>query len=104
MGRLLEKPEIDFSQEEVKVAADTWSQTLLPAHFEAITNCWNEALLRAPMSERVKLVNFLIHLHSLFPGWRGMYHVGYMVFPYNISPSTILGYYHRHSFGRGLHV
>ncbi|KAF8478567.1 hypothetical protein DFH94DRAFT_633058 [Russula ochroleuca] len=57
-------------QEEVKVAVDTWSRTLLPAHFEAITNCWNEALLRAPMSERVKLVNFLIRLHSLFPGWR----------------------------------
>jgi hypothetical protein len=38
------------------------------------------------MSERVKLVNFLIRLHSLFPGWRGMYCVGHMVLPHNISP------------------
>lgn len=57
-------------QEEVKVAGDAWSQTLLPAHFEAITNCWNEALVKAPVSERVKLINFLIKLQSLFPSWR----------------------------------
>ncbi|KAI0306458.1 hypothetical protein B0F90DRAFT_1808156 [Multifurca ochricompacta] len=58
------------SQEEVKVAVDTWSQTLFPAHFEAITNCWNDALVNAPVSERVRLVSFLIRLHSLFSGWR----------------------------------
>ncbi|KAI0302159.1 hypothetical protein BC826DRAFT_987563 [Russula brevipes] len=57
-------------QEEIKVAVDTWSQTLLPAHFEAISNCWDEALVKAPVSERLKLVNFLIRLHSLFPRWR----------------------------------
>jgi hypothetical protein len=61
-------------QEEVKVAVDTSSQTLLPAHFEAMTSCWNEALVKAPVSERVRLVNFLIQLHTLFSGWRGMYH------------------------------
>ncbi|KAI9446343.1 hypothetical protein H4582DRAFT_1905062 [Lactarius indigo] len=57
-------------QEEVKVAVDTWSQTLLPAHFEAITNCWNEALVKAPVSERLRLINFLIKLQSLFSSWR----------------------------------
>ncbi|KAH9180668.1 hypothetical protein EDB89DRAFT_1920409 [Lactarius sanguifluus] len=57
-------------QEEVKVAVDTWSQTLLPAHFEAITNCWNEALVKAPASERLGLINFLIKLQSLFSSWR----------------------------------
>jgi hypothetical protein len=65
-------------QEEVKVAVDTWSQTLLPAHFEAITNCWNEALIKAPVSERVRLINFLIKLQSLFPSWRGTYSVNDM--------------------------
>ena len=65
----------------MKIAVDTWSRTLLPPHFEAITNCWNEALLKAPMSERVKLVNFLICLHSRFPGWKGMYNVGHMALP-----------------------
>ncbi|KAH9079531.1 hypothetical protein EDB83DRAFT_2343143 [Lactarius deliciosus] len=57
-------------QEEIKVAVDTWSQTLLPAHFEAITNCWNEALVKAPASERLGLINFLIKLQSLFSSWR----------------------------------
>ncbi|KAH9050659.1 hypothetical protein EDB84DRAFT_1666282 [Lactarius hengduanensis] len=57
-------------QEENKVAVDTWSQTLLPAHFEAITNCWNEALVKAPASERLGLINFLIKLQSLFSSWR----------------------------------
>ena len=62
-------------QEEVKVAVDTWSQTLLPPHFEAIKNCWNEALLKAPVSERMRLINFLTKLQSLFSSWRGMYRV-----------------------------
>ncbi|KAI0273752.1 hypothetical protein BC834DRAFT_227074 [Gloeopeniophorella convolvens] len=57
-------------QEEIRGAVDTWSQTLLPAHFEALSDCWSKALARAPMSERVKLVTFLIKLHSLFPHWR----------------------------------
>lgn len=65
-------------QEEVKFAVDTWSQTLLPAHFEAITNCWNEALIKAPVSERVRLINFLIKLQSLFSSWRGMYRLNDM--------------------------
>lgn len=50
---------------------DTWSQSLLPAHFEAISLCWNESLAKAPIAERVKLVSFLVQLHSHFPTWRG---------------------------------
>jgi hypothetical protein len=65
-------------QEQVKVAVDTWSQTLLPPHFEAITSCWNEALLKAPVSERMRLINFLIKLQSLFSSWRGTYRVGHV--------------------------
>lgn len=60
------------TQEEVRLAADTWSQTLLPAHFDAIARCWNDALAKAPMSERVKLVTFLAQLRSHFPSWKGM--------------------------------
>ncbi|EGO21469.1 hypothetical protein SERLADRAFT_372111 [Serpula lacrymans var. lacrymans S7.9] len=57
-------------QEEIRVAIDTWSQTLLPAHFEAISYCWNEAIGIAPISERVRLVSFLIQLHPHFPSWK----------------------------------
>ncbi|THG99764.1 hypothetical protein EW026_g2637 [Hermanssonia centrifuga] len=57
-------------QEEIRTAVDTWSQTLLPAHFEAIARCWNEALSKSPISERVKLVSFLSQLRSHFPAWR----------------------------------
>lgn len=58
-------------QEEVRLAVDTWSQTLLPAHFEAISLCWNESLTKAPIAERARLVAFLIQLHPHFPSWKG---------------------------------
>jgi hypothetical protein len=51
-----------------------------------MTNCWNEALVKAPVSERVRLVNFLIQLHTLFSGWRGMYHDKHMSFLTISSP------------------
>ncbi|KAI8998560.1 hypothetical protein BD414DRAFT_519687 [Trametes punicea] len=57
-------------REEVRLAVDTWMQTLLPAHFEAITLCWNEALVRSPISDRAKLVSFLNQLRPHFPHWR----------------------------------
>ena len=60
-----------FQQEEIRTAVDAWSQTLLPAHLDVIARCWNEALSKAPVSERVKLVSFLLQLHSHFPTWRG---------------------------------
>lgn len=49
---------------------DTSSATLLPAHLEAITLCWNEALAKAPVAERLRLVSFLIQLRPHFPSWR----------------------------------
>lgn len=61
----------DSTQEEIRLVVDTWSQSLLPAHFEAISLCWNESLAKAPIVERVKLVSFLVQLHSHFPTWRG---------------------------------
>lgn len=61
-------------QEEIRIAVDTWSQSLLPAHFEAISLCWNELLSKAPIAERVKLVSFLVQLHPHFPTWRGKSH------------------------------
>ncbi|KAI0362213.1 hypothetical protein OH77DRAFT_1416438 [Trametes cingulata] len=57
-------------REEVRLAVDTWTQTLLPAHFDAITLCWNEALVKSPISDRAKLVSFLNQLRSHFPQWR----------------------------------
>ncbi|KAI0324520.1 hypothetical protein GY45DRAFT_1288775 [Cubamyces sp. BRFM 1775] len=56
--------------EEVRLAVDTWVQTLLPAHFEAIALCWNEALVKSPISDRAKLVSFLNQLRPHFPQWR----------------------------------
>jgi len=63
---------IGLNQEEIRLAVDTWSQALLPAHLDAISRCWNEALTTAPIAERVKLVAFLIQLHPHFPSWKGM--------------------------------
>ncbi|EKM55576.1 uncharacterized protein PHACADRAFT_256290 [Phanerochaete carnosa HHB-10118-sp] len=57
-------------KEEIRLAVDTWSQTLLPAHHEAIMRCWNETLSRAPISEKLKLINFLCQLRSHFPAWK----------------------------------
>ncbi|KAH9951250.1 hypothetical protein B0H21DRAFT_272251 [Amylocystis lapponica] len=57
-------------REEIRLTVDTWSSTLLPAHFDAIALCWNEALAKSPISERVKLVSFLTQLRSHFPTWR----------------------------------
>ncbi|KAH9966782.1 hypothetical protein BC827DRAFT_1153126 [Russula dissimulans] len=48
-------------------------QPLLPRleiFYRKKLGCWDEALLKAPVSERVKLVSFLIRLHSLFSSWR----------------------------------
>lgn len=50
---------------------DTWSQTLLPAHFNVISTCWNETLSKAPIAERIRLVAFLIQLLPHFPKWSG---------------------------------
>lgn len=61
-----------YFQEENRLAVDTWSQTLLPAHLEAISECWNESLTKAPIADRAKLVSFLIQLHPHFPDWKCM--------------------------------
>lgn len=58
-------------QEEIRLAVDTWSQTLLPAHFAAISACWNETLSKAPTVERIMLIAFLIQLLPHFPKWSG---------------------------------
>ena len=52
------------------MTVDSWSQALLPAHFEAISACWDEALTELPVAERARLVAFLIQLHPHFPGWQ----------------------------------
>ncbi|KAI0831397.1 hypothetical protein BC628DRAFT_1312212 [Trametes gibbosa] len=57
-------------REEIRLAIDTWTQTLLPAHFDAITLCWNEALVKSPISDRAKLVSFLNQLRPHFSHWR----------------------------------
>ncbi|KAH8106968.1 hypothetical protein BXZ70DRAFT_1003857 [Cristinia sonorae] len=57
-------------REEVRMAVETWSQTLLPSHFDAIALCWNEALNKVPVAERLKLVSFLLQLRPHFPDWR----------------------------------
>jgi hypothetical protein len=62
---------VTLLQEEIRLAVDTWSQTLLPAHFEAISLCWSESLANAPIPERVHLVSFLVQLHPHFPNWKG---------------------------------
>ncbi|KAG2054622.1 hypothetical protein BDR06DRAFT_982221 [Suillus hirtellus] len=57
-------------KEEVRTAVDTWLQTLLSAHLDAIASCWNDAFADLPMSKRLRLVSFLLQLQSHFPTWR----------------------------------
>ncbi|TFK89146.1 hypothetical protein K466DRAFT_545801 [Polyporus arcularius HHB13444] len=57
-------------REEIRLAVDTWTQTLLVAHFDAIALCWDEALVKSPVSDRTKLVSFLSQLRPHFPQWR----------------------------------
>ncbi|KAG5220464.1 Protein kinase delta type [Salix suchowensis] len=59
-------------KEEVRLEAKSLSRTLLPTHLLAIALCWDEALMKAPMSERVGITSFLIELHSHFPEWQRM--------------------------------
>ncbi|KDQ60796.1 hypothetical protein JAAARDRAFT_173016 [Jaapia argillacea MUCL 33604] len=57
-------------REEIRLAVDTWSQTLLPSHLQAISLCWDEAVAKLPIPQRVNLVAFLIQLRPHFPGWK----------------------------------
>ncbi|PCH38065.1 hypothetical protein WOLCODRAFT_136025 [Wolfiporia cocos MD-104 SS10] len=55
--------------EEVRLAVETWSKTLLEAHLDAIALCWNDSLAKSPISDRIKLVSFLNQLHPHFSTW-----------------------------------
>ncbi|KAG0707722.1 hypothetical protein DFH29DRAFT_594927 [Suillus ampliporus] len=57
-------------KEEVRTAVDTWLQTLLSAHLDAIASCWDDAFPSLRVSERLRLVSFLLQLQSHFPTWR----------------------------------
>ncbi|EMD38403.1 hypothetical protein CERSUDRAFT_113558 [Gelatoporia subvermispora B] len=57
-------------REEVRLTVETWSRSLLPAHLEAISLCWSEALTKSSVAERTKLVSFLNQLHPYFPQWK----------------------------------
>ncbi|KAF8964709.1 hypothetical protein BDZ97DRAFT_1815206 [Flammula alnicola] len=56
--------------EEIRMAVKSSSAALLPAHFEIVSQCWSESLSKAPITERIRLVGFLIQLHPHFPGWK----------------------------------
>lgn len=49
---------------------DISSRTLTPTHREAIARCWGDQLLKAKLSDRIRLVSFLLKLHPYFPDWR----------------------------------
>ncbi|KAG6909693.1 hypothetical protein DXG01_015894 [Tephrocybe rancida] len=57
-------------REEIRITVETCSATLLPAHLQAISACWNELLSKSPIAERLKLISFLIQLRSYFPRWQ----------------------------------
>ncbi|KAF8636667.1 hypothetical protein AX17_003473 [Amanita inopinata Kibby_2008] len=57
-------------REEIRLSVKTSASTLLLTHLQEITSCWVELLSTAPISERVKLVSFLIHMSSHFPHWK----------------------------------
>ncbi|KAG1756739.1 uncharacterized protein EDB91DRAFT_1332497 [Suillus paluster] len=57
-------------KEEVRTTVDTWLRTLLSAHLDAIASCWDDVFPSLPVSERLRLVSFLLQLQSHFPTWR----------------------------------
>ncbi|KAJ3845083.1 hypothetical protein F5878DRAFT_655339 [Lentinula raphanica] len=57
-------------KEELRLAADTFSSNLLPAHLDQISLCWNEFLVKSPIVDRVRLISFLIQLRPHFPTWQ----------------------------------
>ncbi|KAF8328909.1 uncharacterized protein EI90DRAFT_3063988 [Cantharellus anzutake] len=56
--------------EENRQIVDVACQSFLQVHLDAISRCWDESLLKAPIGERVRLVRFLLRLHPYFPTWR----------------------------------
>ncbi|KAG1753463.1 hypothetical protein EDB19DRAFT_1903124 [Suillus lakei] len=59
-----------IDEKAFRTAVDTWLQTLLSAHLDAIASCWDDAFPLLPMSKRLRLVSFLLQLQSYFPTWR----------------------------------
>lgn len=58
-------------QEEIRLQTKIHCSSLLPAHFEAITSCFDEMVTKAPISDRTKLVLFLTQLRVHLPKWQG---------------------------------
>ncbi|KAL0946866.1 hypothetical protein HGRIS_013032 [Hohenbuehelia grisea] len=56
-------------KEEIRLAVDIMSKSLLPGHFHAITRCWNQYMTTMPIADRAQLVSFLVQLHAHFPQW-----------------------------------
>ncbi|KZV90247.1 hypothetical protein EXIGLDRAFT_720571 [Exidia glandulosa HHB12029] len=57
-------------KETVRLAADTWVQTLLPAHIDAIAACWDAYVSTAPLAGKARVVSFLAQLQPHFPKWQ----------------------------------
>ncbi|THU91128.1 hypothetical protein K435DRAFT_727522 [Dendrothele bispora CBS 962.96] len=57
-------------KEELRLAAETFSSNLLPAHFHQISSCWGELLLKSPITDRIRLISFLVQLRPHFPLWQ----------------------------------
>ncbi|KIL00116.1 hypothetical protein PAXRUDRAFT_821994 [Paxillus rubicundulus Ve08.2h10] len=57
-------------KEEIRTAVQSWVQTLLPAHLDAIALCWNDGFSSLSVPERLRLTRFLIQLHPYFPTWK----------------------------------
>lgn len=48
----------------------TFTSSLLSAHFDAISLCWDAHFLSSSVLKRIKLVSFLVQLHTYFPAWK----------------------------------
>lgn len=86
-------------QEEVRLLVKTHCSSLLPAHFEAITSCFDEMATRAPIFDRLKLTLFLAQLRTHIPRWQGMFSspAAFLVFFFDHSPfdwgySALMGF------------
>jgi len=58
-------------QEEVRMAAYAFASSLFSTHFDVISVCWSALLMTSPITERIRLVSFLVQFHPYFPTWQG---------------------------------
>ncbi|KAK7054868.1 hypothetical protein VNI00_003331 [Paramarasmius palmivorus] len=57
-------------KEEIRLAVETLSSTLLSSHFNQISSCWTAFLATSSIADKARLAAFLVQLRPHFPAWQ----------------------------------